>query len=277
MDITSTPSNNSQEARDVINSGYVDWSFLTGKIITTDTVPTYVPTSPRNQLVISNGALYIYDYTNNTWVSASGSGNTLLISTTFETAARFVRTTVGAGANTFADTGLNLSTSATLGSSAKTLWQITGGGTPLSLYSAGTIFSSIFHISTLGSTGSFFIGIGNITVDGTGHTFTDNHIGFKVTIVGSDQTLYATNASASTETATLLSTFAVDDVVSLALEVVSATNIRYSYRVNNGVWVTTTQTTNIPTNTSYTLQFSGSNESTASASVMTISGATIQR
>lgn len=74
-----------QDVRSIVSTGYIEWLYLSGKIRTTDTIPSYTPTKPDEQLVLyvsgDTKRLYIYDYISNTWVYSSDNfGNPYVIS-----------------------------------------------------------------------------------------------------------------------------------------------------------------------------------------------------
>ena len=200
-----------------------------------------------------------------TWAVPSVTTQTLSFSTLFETAGRFTAAVVADGTNTFGTNGLVSLTSATSGSSASVTLAIGSNATTTNLFNAGAKWSGMFRLDTKGTTGSWYGGIGSVTVAGTGHTFTDSHIGFKVIISGSTATLYATN-SGGTETATSLGTITTNDTVWLNLEVVSTSSVNYYWRKTSGAWSSATNhTTNIPTGNMNLLQVSIANDSTASS------------
>lgn len=95
------------------------------------------------------------------------------------------------------------------------------------------MFSTLIYFTGLDtSTGSAYVGLGQVDVDGTRHLFTDNHIGFKITTSGGVSTLSATQANGTTESATALTTLVATDVVEVILVVNSTTSVDYYYRLN---------------------------------------------
>ena len=106
-----------------------------------------------------------------------------------------------------------------------------------------------------------------MTVAGTGHTFTTNHIGFKILKAAGVVSLYGTQADGVTENATsALTTFAENDTFDLVFKVNGTSSVDYFYRKNGGALSAATNlTTNLPTANTQTLQLSSSNVSTATA------------
>lgn len=198
------------------------------------------------------------------------------LSSSFETAGRFTVTNVTTGASTFTTLGLQQTTGASGTSSTSADYQTAGGSTP-SLFAAGGIFSAMMNINTLGTTGSYYIGIGRPTVAGTGHTFTVAHIGFKVIISGSVATLSATVAD-GTEVATVLGSLASGDTVDLILQIVSTSSVNFYWRKNGGALSAAINiATHIPTAAEQYLRISIANDSTATTNLFTASGMDFER
>jgi len=205
------------------------------------------------------------------WVTpSSGSTFTALPFVTDFSAATRAVTNTGAGSyfNTFATNGLAQGTGATGGSFGSVNYSVGSGSTTTYLFNAGASFSCSLHIDTIGTTASAFYGIGAITVDGTGHTYTDSIVGFKVLIASSVVSLYGVTGSGAAGTATsALTTIAVNETVFLRVDIVSTSSVKFYYRKTNGAWSSATEiTTNIPTSTTAFLHSSLSNDSTATAS-----------
>jgi len=186
-----------------------------------------------------------------------------MMNTTFETAGRFTAI-LDSGTNTFGAAGVFIDTTVTTTRAAGFTWAI-GNNTVANIFAGSPVFTTSFSITTLGTTGSSFFGLGTVTKSGTGHTYTTDHCGFKVLIVGSVASLYATQGDGVTETASsALTTIAADDQIDLILKMNSNTSIDYYYQKNGGGWSTaTTLTTNIPDTADRIMQFSVSNNSTA--------------
>ena len=151
-------------------------------------------------------------------IAAAAAGSVDLIeSTIFETAARFTGTATDAGTVTFNDLGMTLNSGTTAGS-YNIEWKGAGGG---GFYLDE---SPVFSVSLTGQTfnkataaGSFYTGIGAVTVATTGHTFTTSHIGFKVIKTGGAINVYGTQANGTTETATASLTTGFDDNITILL------------------------------------------------------------
>jgi hypothetical protein len=109
------------------------------------------------------------------------------------------------------------------------------------------------------------MGLGVVTKDGTGHTYTTDHCGFKVLAAAGVASLYATQGNGSTETASsALTTIATTDQVDVMLKINGSSSIDYYWRKNGGTWSSATNlATNLPDTASALAQFSTSNNSTA--------------
>lgn len=188
------------------------------------------------------------------------------IASSFETSTRFSLNTSGSGANTFDTSGLKTYTNATSGSFAGAQYNMGAG----KFFENNPTFSIIVvadNISGSGS-GSTYWGIGSVVVAGTGHTYTEHHIGFKALKVSSTTTnLYGTVSDGTTETATAsLTTVTDSDVLELICVVTGTSNVAFYWRKNGGALSSATNiTTNIPSGTDNAnrLKFSSSNNSTA--------------
>jgi hypothetical protein len=142
-----------------------------------------------------------------TWWAPAGwwASTKCYINSNFETKARFAETTTGSGAtNTFNDTGASIVTSNSTQGSMKIVWST--GGNELALFANSPKMTQVIKMGNLGfpsatTTGSIFMGIWDITVSNTAHTFTQRHIGFKVLYSGGAHTLFATHADWTTENA----------------------------------------------------------------------------
>jgi hypothetical protein len=205
-----------------------------------------------------------------TWASPSAGSSTpkVTIATIFEDTARFSFTS-GTGTRTYGTSGVEVDTTVNSGSWGRLL--MGGGAGAGAFFNGSPTFTSMFLMDTEGTTGSMFTGLGLVTVAGTGHTFTDSHIGFKVIISGSVSTLYATQASGGTETASAaLTTFDANEIIEVIAVVNSTTSVDYYWRKNGGALSSATNlTTNLPTGGSFSnlAQFSVSNDSTATRNI----------
>ncbi len=218
-----------------------------------------------------------------TWAAPSGSSTpTMKISTMFEASARFEITVVGSGTVSFNQQGINIRPSATTTNSANCQWKITDANNT-SPFSGSPIFSCIVQMENLGDVGgaaSSFFGIGAVTVSGSGHTYADRHIGFKLIKASNVITLYATQGDGSTETASsALTTIVAADVLDLIAKTNGTSSVDYYWRKNGGALSSATNlTTNIPTGaTGKYCQYSVSNDSTAKDFLLAVGGSTYER
>jgi hypothetical protein len=133
----------------------------------------------------------------------------------------------------------------------KIVWST--GGNELALFANSPKMTQVIKMGNLGfpsatTTGSIFMGIWDITVSNTAHTFTQRHIGFKVLYSGGAHTLFATHADWTTENATSLWTVVSSDCLELVFIVNSTTSVDYYWRKNGGALSSvTTLTGNVPT------------------------------
>lgn len=211
---------------------------------------------------------------------ASNGGTAMTIATTFETTGRFAAASLnGTGANTFDTTGVQLQTGANAGSTAGERWNLatSSGG----FFVGSPRFSAHLSLTTKGSDCQFYTGIGAITVAGAGLTFTDAHIGFKITWSGSGTaSLFATQAAGTETASSALTTVVAGDELDLFFYVNGTTSVDYYWRKNGGALSSATNlSTNQPsTNTSAATPHAAiSNVSVASASTVTMHGMSVSR
>lgn len=192
-----------------------------------------------------------------------------ILSTFFEDTGRFTESQGGGGSGAYNTDGFAMQTSNTSGSYAKILLQAKGDTGQI--YNGSPRFYAAFYCNNLNAATNqahFYIGLGDITVAGTGITFTNRHIGFKI-VKGSGVTrLYATQGDNTTENAsTFLSACADGDTFEVFLKVNSSTSVDYYWRKNGGSWSSATNlTSNMPTVTT--------NDGRISAGVSNVSTAT---
>ena len=197
------------------------------------------------------------------------SSNHFITSTCFEDIARFTTSVAGSGTIAVGVSGLDLSTSSTGGSFAKALWTVLGVNA--TIFSQSPKFSCSLNPGSIvqaTNNGDLYVGLGNVTIAGTGITYTNAHIGFKIVKTAGATTLYATQADGTTETASsALTTFAGNaDDVSLFLKVNGTTSVDYYWRKDaNSAWATVNLTTNMPAASTVDANctFGASNTSTA--------------
>lgn len=208
--------------------------------------------------------------------SNSSGDATLSYSTSFEDTNRFLGAVGGSGSQSVTGYGLALNTGSTSDSHSRLHWAL-GDSLAIKLFSKSPRFSVAFipaQVDTGAGAGEFFAGIGELTVAGTGITFTDEHIGFKVVKDSGVLTLYGTQSD-GTENEVVLDTIAQDDVVEAYFEV-RASVVTYHWRVNRGSWNSTPLSGNVPASDTKSMTFATSNVSTANNFDFYLIGATYQ-
>lgn len=195
-----------------------------------------------------------------------------VVSTCFETIARFTTSLLGGTTSSqvaLGASGLQLYKHYSYGINAVgATWKLTGKAS--TLYSGSPMFTAKANFALMNnSVGSIYIGLGNPTLATTGHTFTVGHTGFKVIRTGGVNSLYATQADGSTETASsALTTLANGDDLDLYVRINSTTSVDYFWRKNGGsISAATNLTTNMPAGTSQTAQFSISCDNADNAAI----------
>jgi len=208
------------------------------------------------------------------WASSGGTP-TLKISTEFTTAGRY--TFYGNGTSSFGTYGVQLESSASSSNYRSLVWDVSPDGTNR-IWRPGAIFSvNLFINQMFSTTGQYYFGIGDITVAGNGHTFTDDHIGWKIIVSGGTPSLYATVAGGTETASSALATLGSTSALGLIIVVNSTNLVTFYYRVDGAAsYSSTTLATNIPTlsNQEWRVMFSTSNASTANNGQVQISGAT---
>lgn len=222
--------------------------------------------SVLSKLAVGNdNQVLIADSTQSSGVKWSASGSTVIRTLDFSVPARLTQSSVNSGTRTAQVWGEQIVTGTTSGSAASDTWRIAANNAALA-FAQSPVFTCTFDAVTPPLTGEAFIGIGQPTVDGTGHTFTDNHIGFKILSASSIQSLYATQADGVTENASsVIATLVNGDAMELLLKVNGTSSVDYQYRKNGSVLSTTINlTSNMPafTTSQNSCQFSVSNKST---------------
>ena len=207
-------------------------------------------TTPSEKLEVS-GSIKIVDGTQGTGKvltsdqngKASWQDPKIWFTTHFESAtatgsSRFEKTTSGQ-----AITGDNNSVS--VGDSSNGFARLRMGSyTPPSLYTAGAEFSMVLHAQDVTSANNCeaYVGAGDIAVSGSGHTWTNKHIGLKYVWNGSGVTIYASVANGSAESVVALAGGA-SSTRKIRVKYVSASLVEfYDARV-----LVASITTNIPT------------------------------
>jgi hypothetical protein len=238
-------------------------------------IPTWEAREGTEVQYLNGSDFRVYRMLDGTWREVTSvSASSLLkvrLSTLFETSGRFSTSVGGSGSTTFGASGLTINTGATGGSYARGYLTI-GDGTGGSHASNGSpTFGVVLQLKTIPNVGSTFHGIGNCVVAGTGHDYTQNHIGFKLVGDGSGTaTLYATVGDGVTETASaaLLTGVNVNDVLDLAFQMNENASVDFYCRLNGAAQsAAITLSTHIPSLSFATdiLMNSISNNSTAQA------------
>lgn len=184
--------------------------------------------------------------------------------TSFETAARFVSTTGGSGANTFGNQGVTIHPGTTATSFSKLLWKIGNVFTNNPIFTCTIIANSLNAASGLARC---FIGMGQPAVTGSGITYTsDNHIGVSINKdTGTVNVASEMNdGNAGGGVGANITTISDGDVIEIFIKVTS-TKVYWYYRKNGGaLTLGDTQTTHIPTGSGEdSTSFSTSNAGTA--------------
>ena len=211
---------------------------------------------------------------------SSGASPSCLISLNWEASSRYNNTGTSSGTNTFNTVGIDQDTTATGGRSAAIVYTVNA---TQALWATSSTFSTVVGCTAVpGSDGpEAYYGVGLITTAGTGHTFTEDHYGFKIKKVAGAFNLYGTNADGTTESVTgVLTTVASGDLLRLIAVFTLGASVAYYYSKNFAAWSSaTTVTTNLPRNSatnSSILQTSVSNASVASQIRMSNSHMTLQ-
>lgn len=157
-------------------------------------------------------------------------------------------TNLSGGTRTYTVDGLVLTTNTTSGGGASVVTEFTVNSSKLSVFAGSPIFSATFGVSTIGTTGAFYVGIGSVTINPAPMVFTPSHIGFKVLIVAGVATLYGTQSDGTESTTSALTTLTTSDIVDVFAIVSGTTSVTYYYRKNGGTMSAgEALTTNIPT------------------------------
>ena len=201
------------------------------------------------------------------------------MATVFEQSSRFH--TGGGGTLTWNEEGVLLDTTSS-SSVHKELKGYIATNSKAYIFKGNPLFSANISIVQVGTTGSFYIGYGDVVVSGSGHTFTDHHAGFKIIISGGVATLYATQGTSLAETASSsLGTLSVNDNLDLYIDSTTDTSINYYFRLNGGnLSSITTLNTNVPasgTTDNTWVQASISNDSSVSRNQIQVASASYHR
>lgn len=198
--------------------------------------------------------------------------------TSFETSGRFVQSVGNSGVVTFANQGMTVDTGATGASFARVLWNVSA-----SVFYNSPTFSCTLLMNALNAatnSGVMYVGMGTITVAGTGHTFSaQNFCGFVISKASGTVSIFGRQGNGTTfnDTATLV-TVINNDVVDLILKVNGTSSVDYYYRKNsNALSAATNLTLSAPTTTAdVNVQFSIDNENTATQFQIVVYNASFQ-
>lgn len=238
----------------------------------TTTVNTSSATAPTSGQVLTatSGTAATWQTPSSTSIPKS------LTSSDFSAIARFATSLVGTGTVTVTTPSTVMGSGSGSGSSAQVLMSVSA-----ELYNQSPLWTGSFDVDTVGTTGSAFMGIGQPTVSGTGHTYTVRHIGFKILCVAGVDSLYATQADGTTENASAaLTTLTGGDRFDLIAQVNGSSSVDYYWRKNGGALSSATNlTSNMPSTTfaQNNLAFSVSNNSTAANIGFTLYATSYQR
>lgn len=168
---------------------------------------------------------------------SGGSGQTMILTTSFETAGRFVGTTIGTGSQTFNTTGLLIKTGGTATSSQTTDWDIGGNTTGEEMAFGSPTITFHLAMNNSGTDFDFFIGIGKPTTSGASITLTNQCAGFHIFRSGNGLVeLDAVASTGATNNAVVLTTFAGGggDGFDLIMKFNGTSSIDFYYRRSGG-------------------------------------------
>jgi hypothetical protein len=237
-----------------------------GELITwaADGTADTVAVGTDGQVLTSNGAGAAP-----TFQDASGGGATssISISSNFEGLNRTSEAQGGTGSSVVGNFGVLIATGGT-GSSYSRLDFPLSADLGMDLYNGSPTLSLVLTMSGLNATaGEIYVGLAPIAVSGSGHTFTNDHIGFKLVESGGTISVFATQADDTTEnTSAALTTVASGDSIELFLKVNGSSSVDYYWQKSGTGWSSATNlTSNLPTITQNgrSLQFSTTNATDA--------------
>jgi hypothetical protein len=244
-------------------TGKSSWTQYLIPYADTTTSFSQIPIGTATHVLTSNGA-----GSAPTFQAASGSSLPKVVQTTnFDTAGRHQVAVVAGGTNTWGVGGVEQNTSATISSSASVDWKLTGDS-GMAAFADSPIFTATLAVDTIGTDFEYYVGIGNVTVGGAGHTFTNSHAGFKIVRAASGDTeLFATNANGSSTTTSAALTTMTGQAIDVIVKFNSTTSIDFYWRKDgSALSAATNHTTNLPSANENVCQSSISNVGVATAS-----------
>lgn len=165
------------------------------------------------------------------WTDPGGGGAVIpkmIQVTLFETAGRFKG--AGSGSSSFSNDGMYLQTSASAGNYRRILWENHAGTFPT--WVEGAEFSTIFTFASKGTDFVGFFGLGLPAISGSGITWTDRHIGFKIERTSSGNIiLTATQANGTNQTSQQLVSTNKNVDFELRLRIGPDGSVDYYYRL----------------------------------------------
>lgn len=247
-----------------------------GELITWDSdgAPATVGAGNSGEVLTSNGAGAAPTFQ----AAAGGSTPTLTLSGFYESSGRYLTATGGSGSATFTTNALTLNTGATSSSYARCHAQLTSTST-FKVYEGSPTLSFAIEMANAPNNTETYVGLGLVSVSGSGHTFTNDHIGFKIIDDGGTLTLYATQADNTTETvSSALTTITTTTALDLILKVNGTSSVDYYWRKDGGTLSSATNlTTNIPSVNTNLVAASVSNAGTTDNLTFRAAGFTYQR
>ncbi len=201
-------------------------------------------------------------------------------STDYAATGRFVKTAVNGGTAVFDAYGVNLSTGASASASERVLWVLGLDNADSGVFKNSPKIGIQTSINCATTTvGQWYGGLGVVAVNGAGHTFTVDHIGFKIVGNGSTMTVSGTTGITddTAETTATLTTVVQNDNIILKAVVMNNTTVQFWYNKNLSGWLLGgTITSGIPiVGQAAYLQQSVSNVATANDFIVISSGASV--
>lgn len=192
-------------------------------------------------------------------LNQSGAVSRSVFSDVFASSGRYATSVYGSGAATFGPQGVDLDTGTTASSATATnLINFTAFE---QLFDSSPLFSVTVLVSSVAIPESSFFGVGDVSVSGSGHTYTGKQFGFKILNNVGSPDFYATNGNGTTETATNV-TNPTNPFNTNVLTAVMDSGNNIKFYINKTL--VATHTTNLPAGSTgdFVLRFSVSNNGT---------------